>query len=550
MYRLVILFCVFTYSMISCGREGLFETETENIPVEPVLLKDLAIVGFVKDVSGIPIADAEIRIGQITVKSDLQGLYQIEKISISSSGSLIVASKQDFESEIIKVEPGNQSIVQIDFNLKKSNSIITENISPGNSKISGLNFTLDVNQSALYDLYKQNEYIAQLETRSSTNASLPVLFPVSLKPGLNQDVEITEQFELRIQTANNRMPLNRDATDHHLQIMSKDKNLYKLDLLRGIWIVEKPVSGNLGYKISHKEIYGIGNQSTRIPVKIQVMTSQKLPLTNNLYQIKKPNGQILALGITNEVGVIQARLPNNQEFFIEVSGGCGNTQQKIASGKTSGDFMDLGTVELANVTGLQISFKDCSGNPVINTSPITIEIKQGQAVNKLVSVVPSLKGIVSLCPGNGLIEITVKNREKLEGSFQFSDQQIVEGKLILHELHLCRKEDLFGSLEIDNRKLSYKGDDFKILRQDGVDIGVTDFGDLTFIVSKVSDKGIFSVSQFVYLKQPRTECKNNCTLLKCEVIKFGAPGQVVELKISGNIDGKNIIGHFKNIRFS
>ena len=550
MNRILYLFAFLTFSFLSCGREGVFETETEDIPVSPVTLIDLAVVGFVKDVAGNPITDAEVRIGQIIAKTDIQGLYHFEKISMSASGSVIKASKSGFDTEIIQARPANQSILQVDFTLNKSLSNIVGIIKPNNTLLKGINFTIDVNHNSLFQNNKQNEFSASLETRSASGELAPILLSAAVSPKINQDVDIIEQFELKIRNLNNTSLSKSDTILHPLKIVTKDKILYKLDHLRGIWVIEKPASGTTDFRVVQDQIYGIGNFTTRIPVKAKIINSEKIPLTNNSFQIKNPKGNILAWGITDGDGLIQARLPKDEEFYIEIKGGCTNSFQKIASGKPTGLLVDLGTLIFTGATGMQLSFKNCDASTILSRTPYVIEIKHGRSSNKYISNSPLIKGIVNLCPGNGLIEISVKNGEKLEGVFQFSEEQIKNGQLSLTDLNICGKEEIFAVIEMDKRTVKYKGSDYKILKQDASDIGITDFGDLTIIISDVKEKGVFKVSQFAYLKQPNIECKNNCTNLKAEVIRFGNVGQVMEVKITGSIDGKNISGHFKNIRFS
>ncbi|HMP30950.1 MAG TPA: hypothetical protein PKD85_15190 [Saprospiraceae bacterium] len=537
--------------LLGCNRENLFETEVEDIPVTPVELRDMVILGFTKDKFGNPLADVEVKIGEISVISNKEGIYHFERVSISTTGSIARASKFQYESELVQVKPNSLGILQVDFELAKTTSSFVGNINANNQRLNGKNFILNINHATLSRVSAQNNFSAILQSVTQLDSITPILLPATNNPKPNQDVEITEQFELQIRSNNSAPILKSDTIKHLLQLQSNDQQLYRLDLLRGMWILEKSEITPNQFEVKQNQTYGIGNFTTRYPLTLKINNSNKDPLTNIPYLIKTIRGTIIAKGLSDGQGIIASRLPNNIEFVVELVSGCDNLPTRIASGKIAGAPSDLGTINFTRATQLRMSFKSCDDTPLVSSrSPYTIEIKQGRSSNRILMLGNSINTNVNLCPSSGLIELKVKNGEKIIGSFDFSDEQVKNGVISMTEINLCPAEDLYARINIDGRFINYKGDEFKILKQDISDLGVSDFADLTIILANVKEKGTFKVSQFVYLKQPQIECKNNCNDLKAEVLRFGNPGQIIEVKISGKINNKNIDCHLKNIRFS
>jgi hypothetical protein len=535
----------------SCGREGMFETEVEDIPVVPVQLQDMIILGFTKDVYGNPIADVEVKIGEIAVLSDKEGLYHFERAGVSTTGSILKASKFNYETELTSIKPNTLGILQIDFILKKSSSSLVGNINTNNSRLNGVNFTLDINHISLTNISNQNTFSASLRSITKLDSVNPILLPATINPKTNQDVEIIEQFELQVRNTNNATILKSDTINHQVEIQTNEQKLFRLDILRGVWVLEKSVNNPSDYLVKQDEIYGIGNFTTRFPVTMQITNNNKDPLTNIPYFIKTVRGITVAKGTTDGEGIIASRLPNNTEFVVELVAGCSNTPTKVAEGKVGGTPQDLGRIIFNEKTQLRLSFKLCDGSTMSSSrTPLTVEIKQGRSNNRLLMNGNSLNSSVNLCPGSGLIEINVISAGKRLGGFTFSDEQVKSGTISLTDINLCLPENLYGKINIDNKLIVYKSEDFKILKQDEFDIGITDLADLTIILSNVKGKGNHKISQFAYLKQPQIECKNNCDELKAEVIRFGNVGQVIEVKITGMINNKNIDCLIKNIRFS
>jgi hypothetical protein len=410
---------------------------------------------------------------------------------------------------------------------------------------------LDVNHASLLKLSGQNSFQALLSNEVASDSISPILLPASIKPKTNQDIDIVEQFELQVRNSNGNNINKSDTIRHLMSLKTNDQSLFRMDRLRGVWILEKPINSSNFYSINQDNFYGIGKFTTRFSVSAKLFNSNKEVLKGRSYFIKSSKGKLIFSGYTDSEGNISARLPNNIEFVIEVAQACNSSIIKIANGKISGQALDLGSIFYNGSSKINLSFKLCENNALQSMkTPYNVQISQGKNTTKLLMLGATIEKEVDFCQGSGLIEVKVFNSVNLVGSIVFSEEQMKNGKIDLSNINLCQESELFGKFVIGERSFVHKSSDFKIIKQDENDIGITDFGDLTIILSNVKEKGIHKISRFSFLKQPFVECKGDCNELKAEVIRFGNVGQVFEVKITGKINNKNIDCHLKNIRFS
>ena len=355
------------------------------------------IAGFVLDENNTPLDNAEVRLGNNIVQTDINGFYLLDNISTNSKDTYITIWREGYINSSKRIYPTNQSTFKLDFKLLRDNTLDIMPAGEGKevSLPNGAKLLLTANSVSFPDgsAYNGDVHIS-MHHLSPNDTDLSLTMPgdltaidangniMALATYGMLSVELTSDAGDPLQLSEgSTAELSFPVPSNLIGNAPATIPLWFFDEILGRWIEEgmATLEGDTYVgEVSHFSFWNVD-----VPYDLVFVSGKVLDQDGSVIQNLKVKVEVSTLGVTRSgntdtEGNFSGLMPKDEQLnfnFNLISTFCGSEETSLTlASQTYGPFSsdtDLGiiTVDLNQSSGLTEisgSLVDCNGEPLQN----------------------------------------------------------------------------------------------------------------------------------------------------------------------------------------
>ncbi len=315
-------------------------TNTEIPALKSIV--DGSFTGVVLDDNHQPIADAEVRVGPNSIRSDANGVFSFKNIPLDEAGALVTAHKDGYFYNSKFIRPALNKMAYTKFKLiEKTLAGSMQASTGGNISTNGdakVTFPANSIKTAAGSLYNGNVnvYATWLDP---TGADLALEMPGDLRAtntngeevqlmtfgmiGVELEGDGGEALNIADgQTATIELPVPNEI----LSSAPSTIPLWHFNEASGIWEEEGEATlqnGKYVGTVSHFSFWNVDVPNAGIDITGRVL-NEAGGIQDLLVKIEDNSGVVVGFGYTNENGQFAGAVPQDTELTITVFDNCGN----------------------------------------------------------------------------------------------------------------------------------------------------------------------------------------------------------------------------------
>jgi len=412
---------LFLLIFTSC-REDLVPTTTSNVTLEePMIRVEGNLKGQVIDENNLPIENATVRLGDLQIMTDENGIYTFKNIVMNQSGTLVTAKKAGYYlgAKLFNPSLGSESLVPFQLLSKELTGSFQTAVGGLISTIDGASVEFGANaiRTESGDIYN-GEVQVFAKWIDPTSDMLAEQMPGDLR-AWNRDeelvqlatygmvaVELESPNGVKLQLKNgNLATLSMPIPDEILSSAPNSIPLWSMDETTGYWVEESTATLQDGKYVGDVPHFSFWNCDAPFPLvkmTFQLKDSEGNPIKYMKTSISTEN-VYARYGYSDSEGVVCGKVPKGEELILKVYDYCNNVIHEQNIGSHDVDF-DLGMiiVESMNATYIVGELDKCDGAPVtdgylyVKDLPIyyTIDIDENGAFEEYVFVCETYSGSI------------------------------------------------------------------------------------------------------------------------------------------------------------
>ncbi len=371
--------------LFSCGRDPV-DTPPKIVDIiidPPTELINSTITGAIFDERGLPLADVEIKLSEVTTTTNGAGAFLFENVPVYADGTKITASKAGFFQGSRKFYPieneTNQIRIQLiqiataeDISSRNGGRVyfeeayvdfpegfyITEDGSPYNGAVTVEGKWLDPTLENSH--YQMPGALIGL----TADQQLRTLIPYGLIK-----INTTSDAGLAI-----RLPEDEKATIH-LPVPPALRHsapeilpLWHYDEKNAIWIESSSAQLENNFYVGEVDMMSFWNVTlpiSEVTVSGNIKTLDKT-INDAKVKLSSANSGYLHYTYTTEQGHIHAKMPQNETITIEIFESCNNASHsvKFETGSENIENMEFTLAALADNISISGTAQNCSGQNI------------------------------------------------------------------------------------------------------------------------------------------------------------------------------------------
>jgi hypothetical protein len=414
---------------IGCREDDMMPPDTNPNPTEEVTRIANSVLGMVIDEDGLPVADALVSMETSTTLTDENGVFRLNNVQVPSNRAFVKVEKAGYFHGSRTYIPSKGSLDRVRIRLLERTIVSSFAASQGGVAQLDDDLTVTFPANGFVDL-NGNTYSGNVDVAAvyldPTDPQLAEIMPGNLY-ALNADneeqilqtfgmagVELTGDQGQELQIADGqKAELRMQVPGALLADAPASIPLWHFDEEEGIWMEEGSASliGNeyVG-QVAHFSFWNCDVPSDFVYLDGKVIYKGGQPIAGLLIEIESASSGT-AYGTTDEEGVFEGYVPNDDPLVLNILNECGMVVYSQDLGTLSND-VSLPTIELdpstlsTNFSEIEGSVENCDGEPVQNgyvlidlegeNNSITLPISNG-----------TFSGVVATCTATELLVVAI-----------------------------------------------------------------------------------------------------------------------------------------------
>lgn len=530
--------------LISCQREDVDVSIPGDIIIEEKdSFFDSQFIGIVQDVSGLPLQNVKVVVGNTSDISSDNGIFIIKNAKTNRSGSFIHFSKEGYFDQYVFLTKSSGAYSNIFVTLhKKTNFISFFGDAERDIQVSDY-FSVNIS-SGSFTTPDQQVYRGTVRLYTSfisVSQNVPVISD-KLTSGLfleGQNIQVV--FE-----TSDGLPLHQIKPitvtavlpGFQLAVLDPSKNKWRQRL-------STEVNGVHKILLSENLLVATGNfvPLTRIQTRIVSPSQTGVSLTSA--EITDENNVSFTV-FPDQNGYIDFYTPSGKNLNIQIKDVCGQTlvSTSVPVGKDKIQILPDMVTDSSYLTTIRSQIEACA-SPINGQDLVNVFLQDNdkalvlyQYQNDQIFVVPSCVEVK---------KATYYRGKQKQFSVSFSGQQN-NTMLDINASPLCI-EKVSGYFSINDVVTLLGEKQFTILRegQNKENVVVTDLNGFVISIPGVNGPGNYTPDAIFFNHPDVTDCySGDCAMIEVRIDEISVPGAVVKIRLEGQMSGDNIRGEFVN----
>lgn len=370
----------------SCRKDNYHLSTKDTVPDQEVFLEKI-LVGLVQNVSGDPVVDALVNLGEVETTTDEKGYFRLQNVGIETSGSVLNVKSDDnfLGSKVIYPSTYNQTLIEVQLIPKRVVGSFFPEMG-GEVEFDGV--TLLFPENAVQDESGQNfggEVIVEAHYFDVTNPLTPLTMPGDLS-AINTEDEVVQlasfgmiAVELSDVSTGNSVQIEEGKLVQanipvpvSLQASAPDSiPMWSFNEQLGKWVEEGSASLIDGEfyraELSHFSFWNCDAPFPVVEIKGKLVNQNNEAINHQTISINIVDSGLTSTGWTDSEGNFKGKVPKDELLTMKVNY-CGEAALEQEIGPFASDT-DLGTIMATIPNFLTIikgRFVDCMGQGLPN----------------------------------------------------------------------------------------------------------------------------------------------------------------------------------------
>lgn len=543
MTRLYFLICILM--LVACQREDSdVITPIDVIEEESETFFDSHFIGKTTDVNGAALENVQVSIGDFTDYTTENGVFLFNNSKTNSTGALIKMSKNGYFNQYCFTAKAANQFSNLTITLRKKNSHQIFNSSDLTELSVNNQIKLAIPESAF----------------SYTNGTLyqgQVRFYIDFHPLLDNMPVVDKNFKKGILIDDTKVQFVFETIDglplhitKSLQLMINKNNIIvaRLDINKSKWIEtpSKKENSQIITNIDQNIPYIIGQftPATRINTQIVNVVQKGVSFTQLSVINDLQGSQIVQ---PDQDGNVSFYVPSNVDISIAIIDVCGNNLAESAIKVSKDVKQQIPNIVLKNQDLLTVkSTIDACGLPLSVFDLVNVHF---QSTGQNVVAYQSQNDQTYCLPTCMKVEKASYFRgkdEKFSISFSgYSNSQ----QLNINAAPLCL-EKISGYFSVNDVPVLLDMNQYYIYREinDLQNLVISDLNGFMISIPKVSGIGKYQPDAIIFNHPKISDCNlQECAEMTVWIDEINNPGEIVKIRVSGNMNGNRIKGEFVNL---
>lgn len=530
--------------LISCQREDVDLSIPGDIIIEETdTFFDSQFIGIVQDVSGLPLQNVKVVVGNTSVISSDNGIFIIKNAKTNSSGSFIHFSKEGYFDQYVFLTKSSGAYSNIFVTLqKKTNFLSFSGDADRDIQVSDY-FSVNIS-SGSFTTPDQQVYSGTVRlytSFSSVSQNVPVITEKLTSGLFSEGQNIHLYFE-----SSDGLPLKQIKpitvtallSGFQLAVLDPSKNKWKQRLATEVSGVHQ-ITWSENLPIATGKFVPLTRIQSRIVSPSQTgvsLTSVEITAENNASFMVFPD----------QNGYLDFYTPSDNNLNIQIKDVCGQTlvSTSVPVGKDKIQILPDMVTDSSYLTTIRSQIEACA-SPINGQDLINVFLQENdkalvlyQYQNDQIFVVPSCVEVK---------KATYYRGKQKQFSVSFSGQQN-NTMLDINASPLCI-EKVSGYFSINDVVTLLDEKQFTILRegQNKENVVVTDLNGFVISIPGVTGPGNYTPDAILFNHPDVTDCySGDCAMIEVRIDEISVPGSVVKIRLEGQMSGDNIRGEFVN----
>ena len=384
MKRFTVLCLIFAALIFACRKNTDDTTQREKGPI-PSLNVESALIGKVVDANGNPVVGAAVAVAGLSLTSNDEGVFVVQKKLLDNNGTLVSVVKTGFFEAARFAFPHLNGIAHLEIQLLPKNLALTFDAAAGGTVPIGQGATATIPANALVTpsgaLYQGpvRAYAVWLDpTAAETFRTMPGDlraidvdgFPKVLKTYGMVGVELESPSGTKLNLATDKKAnISLPVPASMRGSAPTSIPLWHFNTANGYWEeagAATLLNGTYKGEVDHFSFWNCDVPANYIKLKMSFSDGNGAAVSGLQVQLVS-QGFGTGAGYTDNNGFVGGLVPANETFQLAVLNPCGNTVYQDNIGPFNADT-DLGKITVAGLSILVVSGKlqDCDNAPVGN----------------------------------------------------------------------------------------------------------------------------------------------------------------------------------------
>ncbi len=397
MKKIYFLFPIILILLFSACRKDLETMGTTTTTTDPAIIEDFSQVikpitssvdGQVKDINQRPVANATVRLGNLSTMTDDYGLFSFENVTMNEDGTFILVTQngylngsrrffpreninntvviemipEDFQSSFDGASGGTVTINGTTGVAFPANSIVDANGEVYEGEVFTTSAYLDPTANSTADRMPGNLQGIRTDLEEVSLQSFGMI-NVSLQDANGAPLNIREGFTATISVA---LPASIVAN------APNEMPLWSFNETYGVWVEEgsaTKVNGHYVGEVSHFSWWNCDYPYPLVELDVTLVDENGNPVEDHIVALGFESDSIACYySYTNEDGFTSGKVPANETFLLQIRGLCGEVIYSTIIGPFT-ENTSLGTITImdSNINNTEITGSlECNGNIVTN----------------------------------------------------------------------------------------------------------------------------------------------------------------------------------------
>jgi hypothetical protein len=530
--------------LISCQREDVDVSIPGDIIIEEKdTFFDSQFIGIVQDVSGLPLQNVKVVVGNTSDISSDNGIFIIKNAKTNSSGSFIHFSKEGYFDQYVFLTKSSDAYSNIFVTLqKKTNFLSFSGDADRDIQVSDY-FSVNIS-SGSFTTPDQQVYSGTVRVYtsfSSVSQNVPVISDKLTSGLFSEGQNIHLYFE-----SSDSVPLKQIKpitvtallSGFQLAVLDPSKNKWKQRLATEVSGVHQ-ITWSENLPIATGKFVPLTRVQSRIVSPSQTgvsLTSVEITAENNASFMVFPD----------QNGYLDFYTPSDNNLNIQIKDVCGQTlvSTSVPVGKDKIQILPDMVTDSSYLTTIRSQIEACA-SPINGQDLINVFLQENdkalvlyQYQNDQIFVVPSCVEVK---------KATYYRGKQKQFSVSFSGQQN-KTMLDINASPLCI-EKVSGYFSINDVVTLLDEKQFTILRegQNKENVVVTDLNGFVISIPGVNGPGNYTPDAIFFNHPDVTDCySGDCAMIEVRIDEISVPGAVVKIRLEGQMSGDKIRGEFVN----
>lgn len=530
--------------LISCQREDVDLSIPGDIIIEEKdTFFDSQFIGIVQDVSGLPLQNVKVVVGNTSDISSDNGIFIIKNAKTNSCGSFVRFSKEGYFDQYVFLTKSAGAYSNIFVTLqKKTNFLSFSGDADRDIQVSDY-FSVNISSGSFttpdHQIYSGT--VRLYTSFTSVSQNVPVISDKLTSGLFSEGQNIQFVFETTDGVPLKQIkPINVTAVlpGFQLAVLEPSKNKWRERLSTEVNGVHKIIwSENLPI------VTGRFVPLTRIQSRIVSPSQTGVSLTSA--EITDENNVSFTV-FPDQNGYIDFYTPSGKNLNIQIKDVCGQTlvSTSVLVGNDKKQILPDMVTDSSYLTTIRSQIEACA-SPINGQDMVNVFLQDNdkalvlyQFQNDQIFVVPSCVEVK---------KATYYRGKQKQFSVSFSGQQN-NTMLDINASPLCI-EKVSGYFSINDVVTLLGEKQFTILRegQNKENVVVTDLNGFVISIPGVTGPGNYTPDAILFNHPDVTDCySGDCAMIEVRIDEISVPGAVVKIRLEGQMSGDNIRGEFVN----